>query len=62
MPSVAKDVPDAWFTSHVNENPAEVAEVARLFAEAEHYVDTYDRHGLLGERSVLAHNVHATDQ
>ena len=60
--SVAKDVPDAWFTSHVNENPAEVAEVARLFTEAEHYVDTYDRHGLLGERSVLAHNVHATDQ
>ena len=24
--------PGAWFTSHVNENPAEVAEVARLFA------------------------------
>jgi guanine deaminase len=59
--AVHKDVSDAWFTSHVNENPAEVAEVARLFAEAEHYVDTYDRHGLLGERSVLAHNVHATD-
>jgi len=59
--AVAKDVPDAWFTSHVNENPAEVAEVARLFAEAEHYVDTYARHGLLDERSVLAHNVHATD-
>ena len=27
--------------------------------DAEHYVDTYDRHGLVGERSVLAHNVHA---
>jgi guanine deaminase len=54
-------VPDAWFTSHVNENPAEVAEVAARFPEAVHYVDTYDRHGLLGERSVLAHNVHATD-
>ena len=25
------------------------------------YVDTYDRHGLLGPRSVLAHNVHPTD-
>ena len=60
--SVTKDVAGAWFTSHVNENPAEVAEVARLFVGALHYVDTYDRHGLLGERSVLAHNVHATDR
>jgi guanine deaminase len=59
--AVQKDVPDAWFTSHVNENTAEVAAVAQLFADAEHYVDTYDRHGLLGARSVLAHNVHATD-
>jgi guanine deaminase len=59
--SVQKDVPDIWFTSHVNENPAEVAAVAQLFADAEHYVDTYDAHGLLGERSVLAHSVHTTD-
>ena len=35
--------------------------VAALFPDAAHYVDTYDRHGLLGERAVLAHNVHATD-
>ncbi len=56
-----KDVPGTWFTSHVNENPAEIAEVAALFADAEHYVDTYDRHGLVGPSTVLAHNVHATD-
>ena len=59
--AVLKDVPDAWFTSHVNENPAEVAEVAGLFPERADYVDTYDRHGLLGTASVLAHNVHPTD-
>lgn len=59
--AVVADVADAWFTSHVNESPSEVAKVALLFGEAEHYVDTYDRHGLLSERSVLAHNVHATD-
>ncbi len=46
----------------MNENPAEIAEVARSFAGAEHYVDTYDRHGLVSDRSVLAHNVHATDE
>ncbi|MEO7130685.1 MAG: guanine deaminase [Dermatophilaceae bacterium] len=57
--SVLKDVPGTWFTSHVNENPAEIAAVAELFT-AEHYVDTYDRHGLVGPHCVLAHNVHAT--
>jgi guanine deaminase len=60
--AVLKDVPGAWFTSHVNENPAEVAAVAALFADAEDYVDTYDRHGLVGTSTVLAHNVHATDR
>ncbi len=55
------DIGDAWFTSHVNENPAEVAEVGRLFPGSEHYVGTYDDAGLLGGRSVLAHDVHATD-
>jgi guanine deaminase len=55
------DVDGALFTSHVNENPAEVAAVAQLFPECAHYVDTYHRYGLLGSRSVLAHNVHATD-
>ena len=60
--AVLKDVPGSLFTSHVNENPAEVAEVTRLFVGAEHYVGTYDAHGLLGESSVLAHNVHPTDE
>lgn len=59
--AVLKDVPGSWFTTHVNENPAEVAAVTRLFVGAEHYVGTYDRHGLVGESSVLAHNVHPTD-
>jgi len=59
--SVRKDVPGTWFTSHVNENQAEIIEVARLFADSEHYVDTYDRHGLVGPSTVLAHNVHPTD-
>lgn len=60
--AVLKDVPGSWFTSHVNENPAEVAEVTRLFVGAAHYVGTYDRHGLVGESTVLAHNVHPTDE
>ena len=58
--SLYADVPGAWLTSHINENVREIAEVIRLFA-AEHYLDSYDRYGLVGPRTVLAHNVHATD-
>jgi guanine deaminase len=52
-------VPGSWFTSHVNENTAEISTVHDLFECS--YVDSYDRHGLIGSRSVLAHNVHPTD-
>lgn len=50
-----------WFTSHINENPAEVDAVAGLFPASRDYLDSYHRHGLVTERSVFAHNVHATD-
>ena len=59
--AVLGEVDGACFTSHVNENPVEVATVATLFPDRAHYVDTYDHHGLLGPRSVLAHDVHPTD-
>jgi guanine deaminase len=50
-----------WFTSHINENVAEIAAVAGLFPSARNYLDTYRRHGLVTERSVFAHNVHPGD-
>ena len=53
------DVPGSWFTSHINENPAEVAKVRELFGTG--YLDSYDKHGLVGKRSVFAHNVHPAD-
>jgi len=61
--ALAADVPGALFTSHINENLAEVAAVAESFAARGEcsYLDTYDRHGLVGPHSVLAHNVHPTD-
>lgn len=58
--AVLDDVPGAMVTSHVNENPREIATVAELFGGTS-YVGTYDRHGLVGERTVLAHDVHPTD-
>jgi len=47
--------------SHINENPSEVAEVARAFPWAADYLAVYERYSLTGSHAVLAHNVHASD-
>lgn len=53
------DVAGSLLTAHINENPAEIGKVRELFGGG--YLDSYDRHGLVGKRSVFAHNVHAPD-
>ena len=54
------DVDGSLFTSHINENLAEVAAVCDLFEDCDDYLTSYSRYGLVGSRSVFAHNVHAT--
>ena len=56
-----KEVAGSWFTSHVNENLAEVAAVAELFPGGPTTSTPTTRTGWSGPRSVLAHNVHPTD-
>ncbi len=56
-----KEFPDAWVHTHISENRNEVLWVQELFPEAE-YADVYDRYGLLGERTVLAHGVWLTPE
>lgn len=51
---------DLWFQTHINEQPGEIEEVARLFPWAPDYLAVYERFGLGGRRAVMAHNVHAT--
>jgi guanine deaminase len=58
--SLLTDVSESWFTTHINENIEEIAIVGDL-SNSSHYLDTYERHNLVGRRSVLAHNVHPTD-
>src|SRR3954447_2937742 len=53
--------PDLLLTSHVNENRDEIAFVRELFPWARDYLDTYERHGLVGPNAVLAHDVHVSD-
>jgi len=46
--------------THINENAGEIAELHRLFPWAEDYLAVYERYGLNGGRSVMAHNIHAS--
>lgn len=57
--TVATEVPGAMVTSHVNENPREIAAVGELCGTS--YVGAYERHGMLSPATVLAHDVHPTD-
>jgi guanine deaminase len=49
-------VPGSWITSHLNENVAEIEQLRELSGCS--YLASYDRHGLVGSRSVFAHDVH----
>ena len=57
--ALLRDVPGAYFTSHLNENAEEIRGVRELFACD--YTTSYDKHGLLGSRSVLAQAVKGHD-
>jgi len=49
---------DRWIHTHLAETPEECAVVAERFPDDASYVDVYDRFGLLGEQTLLAHAIH----
>ena len=54
--------PDLLVQTHLGESRAEIARVRELFPRALDYTDVYDRAGLLGPRTVLAHGVHLSER
>ena len=50
--------PGVYMQTHLAENVDEMVWVRLLFPEARSYLDVYHSHGLLGERSMLAHCLH----
>lgn len=50
--------PGVRLHTHLAENTRECEWVSELFPDASDYLDVYDRHGLLGSRSVFAHAIH----
>jgi len=55
---LARSMPGLLVTSHLNETLGEISLVKDLFPWASDYLETYDRFGLVGARSVFAHDVH----
>ncbi|TFY57198.1 hypothetical protein EVG20_g8634 [Dentipellis fragilis] len=54
----ARADPSLLVQTHISENEAEIVFTKHLFPECSSYADVYDKHGLLGPRTVLAHAVH----
>lgn len=50
--------PTCLMQTHLSEQTDEIAWVQTLHPEARDYLDTYERHGLLGPRAVLGHAIH----
>ena len=50
--------PDCLMQTHLSEQQDEIAWVQSLYPDARDYLDTYEAHGLLGERAIFGHAIH----
>jgi guanine deaminase len=50
--------PDCLMQTHLSEQEDEVAWVQELAPDARDYLDTYEAHGLLGDRALFGHAIH----
>ena len=50
-----------WVQTHISENAAEVEATRDAFPGARDYLDVYEEHGLVGERTLLAHCIWLSD-
>jgi len=52
--------PECLMQTHLSEQTDEIEWVHSLFPNARDYLDTYEAHGLLGERGLYGHSIHLT--
>lgn len=53
--------PDVYLHTHLSEQLTEIEAVKSQFSWAEDYTGVYERFGLLGPRTILAHGIHLSD-
>ncbi|MWD29551.1 guanine deaminase [Aquicoccus sp. SCR17] len=58
MGALWAEQPDCLMQTHLSEQVDEIAWVKSLHPEARDYLDTYEAHGLLGERGLYGHAIH----
>ncbi|KAI4930916.1 uncharacterized protein J4E92_004750 [Alternaria infectoria] len=61
MGKLAKET-DTHVQTHISENKGEIELVKELFPDSKSYADVYDTHGLLTDKTILAHAVHLTPE
>ncbi|GHF02954.1 guanine deaminase [Aliiroseovarius zhejiangensis] len=60
--ALVSEHPDCYVQTHLSENHDEIAYTAELYPQARDYLDVYERHGLLGPRTMLGHAIHLRDR
>jgi guanine deaminase len=53
-----RENPSCLMQTHLSEQLDEIAWVKTLFPQARDYLDTYEAHGLLGQRGIYGHAIH----
>lgn len=56
-----QEVPDLWMQTHLSENKSEIRWTKSLFPEADDYLNTYERFGLVQAKSMFAHCIHLSE-
>lgn len=54
--------PDCLMQTHLSEQTDEVTWVQELYPDARDYLDTYEAHGLIGERGLYGHSIYLTER
>ncbi len=60
--ALAAEYPECYVQSHLSENHDEITLTAKLYPDAEDYLEIYETHGLLGPRTLMGHAIHLTDR
>ena len=58
---LAKEYPDAYIQTHLDENVNEIKATKEKFPWSKNYLDVYDHFGLVTERAVFGHCIHLTE-
>lgn len=56
-----KQYPDVYLHTHLSEQTAEIETVLRQFPWASDYTGVYEKFGLLGQKTILAHGIHLSN-